>query len=921
MINNTIWIISNGGPDEKEILSRVTPGTWEVKNLLFKDTKIREEITGPPAAIIFCGEVNFPPIPELDSLLDGLSKPVPAIVTAIEDAASFQNISSYCRVIAWYPHLPEAAELEASLGAATGRKKKPSAPFRKFFDHLPVGTIILDKNFLCLEVNQIFSEIAGSETDSFPGKNLKDFMPMVAEKLKPLMDNLTEGKEKLFMFQASIHRREDSMPFRHLLAGFFPIEEEGKSTDTIGGYIINLSDYKKILSGLKTYKEEYGHLFEKAPIGILVMDTGGTIGELNLEMARIIGAGAPADLEGSKKKLNQLLNLDPESWSSLISELTKKGHVENHEIEGTNQRSEHLWLSISALIDLDKSGRTPLINAFINNISDRKLAEKTALISRTQVELVNELNDDLTSRKGLAEIIKKTCDRLRDIHSLRFADLYLKHTDSKGSEYITFQYSNMDNRLLNGVEKLTGLSLKEINIPLFEESLFTKMYRTGTPLEATTNDEVSAIIKDYVDLSKKFLRNLAARVSRIAGNKYVYIVPLIVAGHTIGHIGFNREHPFSDDEKKSVQAVVNKLSMVFERDQNDRLMNYALREKEILLMEIHHRVKNNMQIISSLLALQSFSTKDAKTRNHLIESQKRIRSMAMIHEQLYKSGDLSKINFNKFLVLLTEEIINSYGGKSEKITISYEVENISLDINEAIPCSLIFNELVSNALKHAFPHEKEGTIILSFAQDEKGEYRLAVSDTGNTFPRDYNPDTAESLGLQLVEELTRQLKGILHIDTSEKTEISITFGGNHSNFNPGEEMKTAKEDNRISILIVEDDLITASYIKKSLEKEGYRVPAIISTGEEAVAFCDIDAPDVIIMDILLAGEIDGIEAAKRIRKHHDIPLLYASGNSEEYSLVKAQKTTPVGFIIKPIDVKEVIKLIKGLSLAHKDTRD
>lgn len=187
----------------------------------------------------------------------------------------------------------------------------------------------------------------------------------------------------------------------------------------------------------------------------------------------------------------------------------------------------------------------------------------------------------------------------------------------------------------------------------------------------------------------------------------------------------------------------------------------ALREKEVLLREIHHRVKNNLQIISSLLDLHTEGTVSEKISEILKKSQNRVKSLAFIHEQLYHSESVSTINVLHYVRRLTLHLFQSYGVKADDITAKIDVADILLDADTAILCGLILNELVSNSLKHAFPKGQKGEISIDFHPHGENELILSVRDNGIGFQRDIDIEKLESLGLRLVVLLVNQLKGSL----------------------------------------------------------------------------------------------------------------------------------------------------------------
>ncbi|OPY26098.1 MAG: putative diguanylate cyclase [Methanocella sp. PtaU1.Bin125] len=213
-------------------------------------------------------------------------------------------------------------------------------------------------------------------------------------------------------------------------------------------------------------------------------------------------------------------------------------------------------------------------------------------------------------------------------------------------------------------------------------------------------------------------------------------------------------------DRKAVRVLA-AVQDITDRKAAEQRMLDSLREKDVLLKEIHHRVKNNMQIISSLLSLQSGSLSDEKTAQALRESQDRIRSMALIHEKLYQSGDISRIDFAEYVSSLITYLRDSYM-TGHNVAVDVSVTGVSLAIDTAIPCGLIINELVTNSLKHAFREGRAGTIRVAMTGDGR-EYALTVSDDGPGLPPGMNLWNGPSLGLRLVAALVDQLGG--HIET------------------------------------------------------------------------------------------------------------------------------------------------------------
>jgi PAS domain S-box-containing protein len=213
---------------------------------------------------------------------------------------------------------------------------------------------------------------------------------------------------------------------------------------------------------------------------------------------------------------------------------------------------------------------------------------------------------------------------------------------------------------------------------------------------------------------------------------------------------------------------------ITEKKQSEEKIKQSLKEKEVLLKEVHHRVKNNLQVISSILNLQSSYIKDQNTLNLLKESQNRIKSMAFIHESLYQTKDFTSINFSEYVVNLSKNLVHSYSSYDNDIELRLDIDNVFLNLDLAIPCGLIINELVSNSLKYAFPDKAEGEIVVGL-RVEDDNIKLVISDNGIGLPKHIDYRNTESLGLQLVVTLVDQLNGAIKLDNKRGTKYTIVF--------------------------------------------------------------------------------------------------------------------------------------------------
>jgi PAS domain S-box-containing protein len=228
------------------------------------------------------------------------------------------------------------------------------------------------------------------------------------------------------------------------------------------------------------------------------------------------------------------------------------------------------------------------------------------------------------------------------------------------------------------------------------------------------------------------------------------------------------------DNNKNQKYIIGTIQDVTDRRISENNLKESLHEKEILLKEIHHRVKNNLQIVSSLLFLQSQQLKNEELVELFKISQNRVRTMALIHEKLYQSEDLNKIDFGQYISSLILALKESFSVDESKINIDVKTDNILLDIDIAVPCGLIVNELITNSIKHAFKKDGRGVITIN-AKYENENYYLIIGDNGVGLPDNIKIEELQALGLRIVYNLVRQLRGELKVENNDGTKFIIIF--------------------------------------------------------------------------------------------------------------------------------------------------
>jgi len=306
----------------------------------------------------------------------------------------------------------------------------------------------------------------------------------------------------------------------------------------------------------------------------------------------------------------------------------------------------------------------------------------------------------------------------------------------------------------------------------------TRVETRQTFLEAMECDDWDIILADYSLPSFDGISALDLAVMRRPGVPFIFVTGALgeeLAVETLknGATDYVLKHRLSRLPQAVIRARREGESVKAQRGADLKLIA-SLREKELLLQEVHHRVKNNLQIICSLLNMQASTVDDPLLTAALQESQRRVMSMAMIHEMLYASTSLNEIDFGEYSQLLGTEVCNSYGIGPDRIRLVFELEHIPLEIDRAIPCGLILNELISNAFKYAFPGGRSGKICVSLRQSED-TIQLMVEDTGVGLPAGGSPGEKKSLGLKIVDILVKQLGGSMAITSSPSARFVLKF--------------------------------------------------------------------------------------------------------------------------------------------------
>ncbi len=257
------------------------------------------------------------------------------------------------------------------------------------------------------------------------------------------------------------------------------------------------------------------------------------------------------------------------------------------------------------------------------------------------------------------------------------------------------------------------------------------------------------------------------------------VVPLLKEGDVIGFIGLaNKKSDYDSSDANAIETISSTIVETIMRKRAEQRLQNALKDKEMLVKEIHHRTKNNLMIMASLLNLTSAEIEDEDVKEIFNQTQTRAKSMALIHEKLYRSDNYKEINFGEYIRHMVHDLFKSFLKDPENIQLILELEDLELDINTAIPLGLILNELLTNSLKYAFPHGEKGNIFIKFYKSDNN-YVLIVADDGIGLPEELDINQTDTLGLQLVKNLIGQIEGDIIINIEEGTMMTIIFPENN----------------------------------------------------------------------------------------------------------------------------------------------
>jgi PAS domain S-box-containing protein len=681
-------------------------------------------------------------------------------------AGRYLNVSVTSHLVHDGKGVPVA--IEGTLRDVTERKQVEEAllaseeKYRTLADFLPVMIFEADRDGKVQFANRLTYPTVGIEpADVVAGINILDYIvPEERDTVRKNLEKLFSGEER-GPNEYTVMRKNGSR-FPAMIRASAIFDRQNHSISGLRGVIIDLTEHKQQEEALRQSEQQLHAIIDGSSIPQFVINRSHEVIYWNKALEKYSGIPA-AEIQGTRdawkafypEKRPVLAELLADNDLDAIPVWYKDTCKPDRYIEGAYEGTAFFpvmcgtgtWLHFSAIAIRDSRGEITGALEVLEDVSDTKRAEDALQTAYSELEqkvkertvelstLTESLRKEIAERNRVMEQLVTSEEKYRTLVE-QIGDIVF-HVDKDG--FITYISPHVLENMGMREEQVGKINIFDLAPASYRDQIREVLDPARATHAAIAGFELVLPLPSS-DKTVIYEVNAAPTFTK--------------AGEYYGYSGIAREIT----ERKNLQNTV----------------NASLKEKEILLKEIHHRVKNNMQVISSLLNLQVKLMKDEKSREALLESQTRVMSIALVHEKLYQSKSFAEIDYHDYLKKITENLLQSYGVPRGKVRIEVHGENIVLPLGKAIPVSLIINELVSNSLKYAFPGDRTGVILIEI--NKKGDrYTLIVKDNGVGLPEGINLDKIQTLGLQLVNSLVGQLIGTIVLNRSGGTEFRIDF--------------------------------------------------------------------------------------------------------------------------------------------------
>jgi len=697
---------------------------------------------------------------------------------------------------------------------------------RRILSHIHDALMMDDAEGRVIFANDRFLELFGFQRAELPGIRLEDYVaPECRRELRDRHDRRFRGEDTPTHFEYQGLRRDGRRLWLEVdvVAITGP---DGKVTGTQSA-IRDVTDRKRAEASLRESEERFRQAFEHAPIGMAIGDMQGHFLHVNQALCEITGYRRE-ELLAPDFDFLRITHPDDREYNRQSYQRLVAGEVPAFfmEVRFQHKDGRTVWVRASASLRRGHDGRGDQIVGLIENIDDRKRAE--AQLQRAHEEtrdILESVSDAFVAldadwrftyvNRKAEYFLQQSAGQLLGRTLWEAAPMLLGtpweehartvmrervpvHPEIRGvihpeAWYEGAAYPHPDGGITVFFRDITDRKRAEEALSRSEAFLRNVIDTTPSMVFAkdwegrfvlgnkavarcygTTPDGIlgrtDADFNPNTEEIERFLHD-DREVMANRHDKFIPEEPVTCADGITRWFSTVKIPLFNDDG--TCDKILGVATDITERKQAEEIIHSSLRDKETLLKEIHHRIKNNLQIVSALLGLQANALKGRDCRRALEDSQSRVKSIALVHEKLYRSDDLRSIDFSDYLQTLALSMNRTYSLDQRGIVLRVEADPVPLDIDTALPCSLVVNELVTNALKYAFPEGGKGGTVQVSLKAEEGRLRLAVADDGQGLPPDLDFHHPPTLGLQLVNSLTGQLGAELTVQTRPGTRVEL----------------------------------------------------------------------------------------------------------------------------------------------------
>jgi PAS domain S-box-containing protein len=623
--------------------------------------------------------------------------------------------------------------------------RRSEATLQAIFNNVPQGIILLDKDRRILTFNKAADESAMVTTS----KNLQ-----VAKLMDDYLTDKT-GFEALFATvlegKAIRVERSSQRPDQSPLwfdVSYTPVMTERGEVIGVCLSRLDITLSKQAEEKVRESEARLRAISEATPIPIIIntLDAGITLYG-NPALSAMLGQPLEKLIGGRVTNFY----VYPSEREGIISELKTRRSLRNYEIPLKRADGAPFWVSLTS--ELITYNDEPCVLTGFYDITVRRRVEERERALTQSLRALLEATDELLSYDNLDTIYHRAVELAREKLNVERCAIFLL---DPSKEYLWGTY--------------------------------------GTDIHGNTTDErwlrvdAAPHTQKFKADGPKWHTNLENQQTTIE-NGHLKVVGVGWAVTTVIHTTAGAIGVFINDAaisnaalneatQESLAIYCSLLGHIIESKLTEKAIQESLKEKEVLLKEVHHRVKNNMQVIVSIINLQSGYIVDPTAIEIFRDTQHRVRAMALVHEKLYQSSNLAQIDFRDYIEHLTASLFHSYSPTTSRVALRVEIGDVALGVDSAIPCGLIVNELVSNALKYAFPDNRQGELIVRLNETQPGWIEMSVADDGVGVPDTLDIRNTETLGMQLAHSLARQLNGTLELDRKHGSKFTLRFAKN-----------------------------------------------------------------------------------------------------------------------------------------------